>query len=107
MLCRGTWIAIRPNFTPNSVIPTQPSFFDDIACLKKVKAKIEIIQNCLMTMMKNIHEHLYEWKSFRNLWLFSKEGTCQKFIQHKPTCVGFDEKLLFYYNVQRLLMSKV
>ncbi len=47
-----------------------------------------------------------EWKSFRNLWLYSKESTCRRFLSKSPTCVDFDEKLLFHYNTQRQLMDK-
>ena len=47
-----------------------------------------------------------EWRSFRNLWLYSKSATCSRFLSKSPTCVDFDEKLLFHYNTQRQLMDK-
>lgn len=56
--------------------------------------------------MGAVHAYLLEWKNFRNLWQFSKQETCAKFISTLPSCVGFDEKLLYYYNVNRLLSAK-
>ena len=83
-----------------------PSFYDDIVCLPEVKTKIHTIQTLLTNVMKNVYTYLLEWKNFRNLWQYSKDLTCQKFIATLPTCVGFDEKLLYYYNAHRLLSSK-
>ena len=71
-----------------------------------MKKKISIIQTQLTSIMGAIHNYLLEWKNFRNLWQFSKQDTCAKFISTMPTCVGFDEKLLYYYNVNRLLSAK-
>ena len=31
--------------------------------------------------------------------------TCAKFVKQSPTCVDFDEKLLFYYNMRRAIES--
>ena len=81
-------------------------FYDDIVCLPAIKKKISTIQNQLTSIMGAIHTYLLEWKSFRNLWQFSKQDTCAKFISTLPSCVGFDEKLLYYYNVNRLLSAK-
>ena len=51
--------------------------------------------------MSEMHSYLAEWQSFHNLWRYSKELTCKKFIATLPNCVEVDEKLLFYYNVHR------
>lgn len=64
------------------------------------------MQTLLTDTIKSIHSYLGEWKSFRNLWAFSKENTCQVFIASSPSCIKFDEKLLFYHNIKRLVSSK-
>ena len=57
-------------------------------------------------MIEDIHNYLLEWKGFRSLWKYSKESTCDRFLLSNPSCVGFDEKLLYYYNLRRIVISK-
>jgi hypothetical protein len=106
MFFSGSWLPVEPLYVSTSIDKSVPSFYDDIVCLSAVKKKITSIQNILTSIMASVHIYLLEWKNFRNLWQFSKRLTCDKFIATLPTCVGFDEKLLYYYNAHRLLSSK-
>ncbi len=49
--------------------------------------------------------YLNEWKGYRSVWRYNKDMTCAKFLKLSPTCVDFDEKLLFYYNLRRTIES--
>ena len=102
----ASWLRAQPLYASTSTERTVPTFYDDIVCLPAVKNKISMIQSRLTATMGSVHAYLLEWKNFRNLWQFAKKDTCTKFISTLPTCVGFDEKLLYYYNINRLLSAK-
>ncbi len=103
---RSSWIPCAPVKNKDSLHYLVISFYDDMVRLKSIKDAVESIQNSLLEIMRTIQSYLMSWRRFRNLWLYSKEQTCQKFIRGSPSCVDFDEKLLFYYNTYRLLLAK-
>ena len=82
-----------------------PSFYDEIASLPEIVHQVEVIQNSLIDILKMMFSYLNEWKGYRSVWRYSKEMTCAKFVKQSPTCVDFDEKLLFYYNMRRGIES--
>ena len=60
-----------------------------------------------MDIIKIIFSYLSQWKSYRSVWMYDKGMTCTNFLKGSPTCVDFDEKLLFYYNLHRSIESAV
>ena len=100
---KGTWIPTKKVRVPKLVRPLCTSFYDDIIRLPSIISKVKGIQESILVMLKNIDSYLLKWKGYRTLWKFNKQQTCQKFLTTSPTCVDFDEKLLFYYNLHRTI----
>jgi len=103
---RGTWIPAREVFSPNSTRPIIPTFYDDVVCLRSVKSRVDTVQKTLTTTVKRAQAQLAHWRSYKSLWLYSKEETCQRFLARSPSCVDFDEKLLFHHNTGRHLAAR-
>jgi dynein heavy chain len=104
---RGSCIPVKPVYIQGYLERVLPSFYDEIACLPEIVHKVEVIQNTLIDILKMMFNYLNEWKGYRSVWRFNKDMTCDKFLKLSPTCVDFDEKLLFYYNLRRTIESAV
>lgn len=102
---RGSFIPIRPVYITGHLDRVLPSFYDEVSGLPTIVQKVEIIQNSLIDILKMMFTYLNEWKAYRSVWRFNKDMTCAKFVKQLPTCVDFDEKLLFYYNMRRTIES--
>ncbi len=102
---RGSFIPINPVYITGHLDRVLPSFYDEVSRLPTIVQKVEVIQNSLIDILKMMFSYLNEWKGYRSVWRYNKEMTCAKFVEQLPTCVDFDEKLLFYYNMRRAIES--
>lgn len=53
----------------------------------------------MMTYIVIVSFFCFRWRKYRNLWIFDKDITCDKFAAKNPTVVAYDEKFLFYTRV--------
>ena len=104
---KGSCIPVKPVYITGYIDRVLPSFYEDISCLPEIVKKVEVIQNTLVDILKMMFTYLNEWKGYRSIWRYDKDMTCAKFLKLSPTCVDFDEKLLFYYNLRRAIESAV
>ena len=102
---KGSFIPVKPVYIMGYLNRVIPSFYDEISSLPNIVHKVETIQNSLIDILKMMFNYLNEWKGYRSVWRYSKDMTCAKFVDQSPTCVDFDEKLLFYYNMRRTIES--
>ena len=54
-----------------------------------------------MRTLEEVQSYLGSWKFYKNLWKFNKAETCERFLERGPSCVDFDEKLLYYSLLER------
>ena len=86
--------------------PVKSSFYDDIIRLPDIINKVNMIQASVMNTLEEVQGYLASWKTYKNLWKFNKKETSEKFLERSPSCVDFDEKLLFYYNLERQIKER-
>ena len=94
--------------------PVQPSFYDDIIRLPDIIEKVQtsklsnmlppkvgLVQERTVRTLEEVQSYLGSWKFYKNLWKFNKAETCERFLERGPSCVDFDEKLLYYSLLER------
>ncbi|CAB4055562.1 DNAH [Lepeophtheirus salmonis] len=87
--------------------PLRSSMHDEIiSFIPSIIDRVTHIQSLIVNILKESDNYLVSWKSYRTLWKFNKQQTCENFGRTIPTCVDFDEKLLFYYNLNRSIRNK-
>ena len=104
--CRGSCIPVHEVRVKGEIKPIQPSFFDDIIQLPEVIEKVALVQNSIVHTLDEVQSYLATWKTYKNLWKFNKQETCDKFLERTPSCVDFDEKLLYYSLLERQIRER-
>ena len=59
-----------------------------------------------MRTLEEVQSYLGSWKFYKNLWKFNKAETCERFLERGPSCVDFDEKLLYYSLLERQVKER-
>ena len=104
--CRGSCIPVHEVRVKGEIKPVQPSFYDDIIRLPDIIEKVGAVQERIVHTLEEVQSYLGSWKSYKNLWKFDKSETCQKFLERTPSCVDFDEKLLYYSLLERQVKER-
>ena len=63
--------------------------------------KVGLVQERTVRTLEEVQSYLGSWKFYKNLWKFNKAETCERFLERGPSCVDFDEKLLYYSLLER------
>ncbi|XP_071749938.1 dynein axonemal heavy chain 10 [Lepeophtheirus salmonis] len=103
---KGTWIPCKNISVDGEIKPLRSSMHDEIIRIPSIIDRVTHIQSLIVNILKESDNYLVSWKSYRTLWKFNKQQTCENFGRTIPTCVDFDEKLLFYYNLNRSIRNK-
>ena len=104
--CRGSCIPVHEVRVKGEIKPVRPSFFDDLISLPEMIEKVGVVQNSLVKTLEDIQSYLGSWKTYKNLWRFNKQETCDKFLERTPSCMDFDEKLLYYSLLERQVKER-
>ena len=104
--CRGSCIPVHEVRVKGEIKPVRPSFFDDLIGLPDMIDKVMFVQNSLVKTLEDVQSYLGSWKTYKNLWKFNKQETCDKFLERTPSCVDFDEKLLYYSLLERQVRER-
>ena len=104
--CRGSCISVHEVRVKGEIKPVQPSFYDDIIRLPDIIEKVGLVQESIVKTLEEVQSYLGSWKFYKNLWKFNKKETCEKFLERNPSCVDFDEKLLYYSLLERQIKER-
>ena len=104
--CRGSCIPVHEVRVKGEIKPVRPSFFDDLIRLPEIVDKVSLVQTSLVKTLEDVQSYLGSWKTYKNLWKFNKRETCDKFLERRPSCVDFDEKLLYYSLLERQVRER-
>ena len=104
--CRGSCIPVHEVRVKGEIKPIRPSFYDDIIGQPEVMDNVGFVQASLVGSLESIQSYLGSWKTYKNLWKFNKQETCNKFLERTPSCVDFDEKLLYYSLLERQVRER-
>lgn len=75
--------------TSRRYLEPSPSCLDNVGTLR-LSLHESLFINCILTA---------KWKRFRALWKLEKTIVMEKFAAKNPSCVAYDDKLLFYSKI--------
>lgn len=103
----GTCVVCEPQKQADSDEYYLFSFFEDIVQIQLVNDLITKIQDTVLRIVSECVRRLVRWRKYRNLWVYDKKLTCDKFSSKKPTLSDYDEKFTFYAQVSSELSELV
>lgn len=95
----GTCVICEPQKLFDSDEYYQFSFYEDIVQIQHVNDLITKIQDSVLRIVSECVRKLIRWRKYRNLWIYDKNSTCDKFSSKNPTLSDYDEKFTFYAEV--------
>lgn len=103
----GTCVVCEPQKQTDSDEYYLFSFFEDIVQIQMVNDLITKIQDTVLRIVSDCVRRLVRWRKYRNLWVYDKNSTCDKFSSKNPILSDYDEKFSFYAQVSSELAELV
>ncbi|KAK6624941.1 hypothetical protein RUM44_011805 [Polyplax serrata] len=103
----GTCVACEPQKQADSDEYYLFSFFEDIVQIQMVNDLVTKIQDTVLRIVSDCVRRLVRWRKYRNLWVYDKNLTCDKFSSKNPVLADYDEKFSFYAQVSAELTELV
>lgn len=75
------------------------SFFSDLWQNPQINESAHTVSQTIQELLYSVEQYLQDWKYYRLLWERNKDITTAKFAAKKPSCVMYDNKLQFFYNL--------
>nr|XP_026696380.1 dynein heavy chain 10, axonemal isoform X1 [Ciona intestinalis]XP_026696381.1 dynein heavy chain 10, axonemal isoform X2 [Ciona intestinalis] len=81
--------------------PVLITFYQDIAPNPRIAELFTSISSNMQKILSNLTKFLGQpkWKRYRALWKLEKTIVMEKFAAKNPSCVAYDDKLLFYSKI--------
>uniref|UniRef100_H2ZL68 Dynein heavy chain tail domain-containing protein n=1 Tax=Ciona savignyi TaxID=51511 RepID=H2ZL68_CIOSA len=81
--------------------PMLITFFQDIMHNPRIAELFSSISSNMQKILSNLSKFLgqQKWKRYRTLWKLEKTIVMEKFAAKNPSCVAYDDKLLFYSKI--------
>ena len=112
-------LKLFPRWMDGTCVPCEPqkqadsddyylfSFFEDVVQIQLVNDLITKIQDTVLRIVSDCVRRLMRWRKYRNLWIYDKNLTCDKFCSKNPVLSDYDEKFSFYAQVSSELTELV
>lgn len=75
------------------------SYFSDLWQNPQINESAHIVSQTIQELLYSVEQYLQDWKYYRLLWERNKDITTRKFAAKNPSCVMYDNKLQFFYNL--------
>lgn len=75
------------------------SFCSDLWQHPQINESAHTVSQTIQELLCSVDQYLKRWKYYRPLWERNKTITTAKFAAKNPSCVMYDNKLQFFYNI--------
>lgn len=75
------------------------SFCSDLWQHPQINESAHTVSQTIQELLCSVDQYLKCWKYYRPLWERNKGVTTAKFAAKNPSCVMYDNKLQFFYNI--------
>lgn len=75
------------------------SYFSDLWQNPQINESAHTVSQTIQELLYSVEQYLQDWKYYRLLWERNKDITTAKFAAKNPSCVMYDNKLQFFYNL--------
>lgn len=75
------------------------SFCSDLWQHPQINESAHIVSQTIQELLCSVDQYLKRWKYYRPLWERNRAVTTAKFAAKNPSCVMYDNKLQFFYNI--------
>lgn len=75
------------------------SFCSDLWQHPQINESAHIVSQTIQELLCSVDQYLKCWKYYRPLWERNRAVTTAKFAAKNPSCVMYDNKLQFFYNI--------
>lgn len=75
------------------------SYFSDLWQNPQINESAHMVSQTIQELLYSVEQYLQDWKYYRLLWERNKDITTAKFAAKNPSCVMYDNKLQFFYNL--------
>lgn len=95
----GTCIECPPQQVDDEEELTTFSFCSDLWQHPQINESAHTVSQTTQELLSSVDQYLKSWKHYRPLWERNKAITTAKFAAKNPSCVMYDNKLEFFYNI--------
>lgn len=75
------------------------NFFSDVSHHPQINESALAVSQNVERLLHSLELHLHHWKRYRALWEKDKTVVNEMFAAKKPSCVMYDDKLQFFFNI--------
>nr|XP_061803884.1 dynein axonemal heavy chain 10-like [Nerophis lumbriciformis] len=77
------------------------SFFEDICQHPQINETALTVSQNIQQLMLSVEQYLTHWKQYQPLWEKDNATICEKFADKNPSCAMYDQRLLFYAQINQ------
>ncbi|XP_077600352.1 dynein axonemal heavy chain 10-like [Stigmatopora nigra] len=77
------------------------SFFEDICQHPQINETALAVSQNIQQLMLSVEQYLTHWKQYQPLWEKDNATICEKFADKNPSCAMYDQRLLFYAQINQ------
>lgn len=92
----GTCLECPQQRLPDSDKTFQFTMFEDLVQVPHICDMVLKLYETVRRLTDEVRKYLLRWKTYRNLWMFDKVVSCEKFASKNPTLLQYDENFSFY-----------
>lgn len=95
----GTCIECPPQQVDGVMELITFSFCSDLWQHPQINESARTVSHTIQDLLTSVDQYLKCWKYYRPLWERNRGVTTAKFAAKNPSCVMYDNKLQFFYNI--------
>ncbi|XP_077418136.1 dynein axonemal heavy chain 10-like isoform X1 [Vanacampus margaritifer] len=84
------------------------NFFEEVCHHPQINESALAVSQNIQQLMLSVDQYLVHWKQYQPLWEKNNATVCEKFADKNPSCVMYDQTLLFYAQInQRVVLESL
>ncbi|KAJ8924399.1 hypothetical protein NQ315_007195, partial [Exocentrus adspersus] len=82
------------------------AFYEEIVKVQDVNDIINKTADYTQAIIIEVNKELQKWKKYRNLWVFEKVSSCEKFLLKNNSLSSYDDKFMFYNDIIAFIRNR-